>query len=110
MSKAGMKTYRREQHQRKRPIGPLALIFGGTLLLMGLVVFVILGRDRAGNAPPPGFQPQAEGPRVSVDQDSIDLGKRALGVPVEAVFHVQNVGNSDLKIQGVPQVEVKQGC
>lgn len=110
MSKSGMKTYRRSQHRRRRPIGPLALIVGGTLLLLGITAAVVLSRNTANSAPPPGFQPQAEGPRVTVDRDTIDLGRRPLDVPVEAVFRVRNVGSAPLHIQGEPQVEVVEGC
>ena len=110
MSKSGMKTYRPERHQRKRSVGPLALIVGGSLLLFGVVVFVILSRNAESSAPPPGFEPQAEGPRVSVDRDTIDFGKRPLDVPVDAVFTVKNVGSQDLQILGEPQIEVKEGC
>jgi hypothetical protein len=82
-------------------------------LLLGVVAAVLLSRNTASSAPPPGFQPQAQEhsvPRVSVDRDTIDLGQRPLDVPVEAVFHVQNVGNTTLQIQGEPQVEVVEGC
>lgn len=110
MAKSGKKTYRPSQQRRARPIGPLTLIVGGSLLLVGVVVFVIFSRNAASSAPPPGFQPQAQGPRVSVDRETIDLGRRPLDVPVEAVFYVTNVGSTELRIEGEPQVEVAKGC
>jgi hypothetical protein len=104
-----MKTYRREHHVRRRSIGPLALIFGGSLLLIAIVAFVLIGRG-TGSAIPADFQPQAEGPRISVDREMIDFGKRPLNIPVEATFRVRNVGSKDLHILNTPQMRVVEGC
>lgn len=110
MAKSGRKTYRAERHRRQRPIGPLALIAGGSLLLIAILAFTLVSRDAAVGGAPPGFTPQAEGPRIAVDREVIDFGKRPLDIPVEAVFRVRNVGSAPLRIQGAPQVEVVEGC
>jgi hypothetical protein len=104
-----MKTYRPEHHRRQRPIGPLALIFGGSLILVAIVAFVLIGRN-TGSGVPANFQPEAEGPRVSIDRQVIDFGKRPLNVPVEATFRVRNVGSQDLRILDTPQIQVLEGC
>ncbi len=110
MARSGKKTYRAERHRRRRPLGPLALIAGGSLFLIAILAFTLVGRNAAQSGAPPGFTPQAEGPRIAVDREVIDFGKRPLDIPVEAVFRVRNVGSAPLRIQGTPQVEVVEGC
>ncbi len=109
MAKSGKKTYRAER-RRRRPVGPLVLIASGGLLLVAILAFALVNRSATQSAPPPGFTPQAEGPRIAVDREVMDFGKRPLDIPVEAVFRVRNVGSAPLRIQGRPQVEVVEGC
>lgn len=108
MAKSGKKTYRAER--RRRPVGPLVLIASGGLLLVAILAFALVNRSATQSAPSPGFTPQAEGPRIAVDREVMDFGKRPLDIPVEAVFRVRNVGSAPLRIQGRPQVEVVEGC
>ena len=84
----------------------LAAVLG--ILLIGGGIWWATGR---GAAPPPAeFVPQAEGPRLAVDRTDIDLGVQPANRMVSAVFQVENVGSSTLRIQGEPIVELVEGC
>lgn len=50
------------------------------------------------------------GPRIVVQEESYDYGEVKLEDWVEAVFHVQNVGDAPLTIIGQPAVRTIEGC
>lgn len=54
-------------------------------------------------------QGAASGPKISVDEDSVDFGRVPLDKEVRKVFNVKNVGSETLQLRQV-QVKVLQGC
>ncbi len=84
---------------------PLYLI-GGALVLIIVGVFVLL---RGSSGPTKAIEVTGK-PKLTVDQDKIDLGKEPLGKTVSVSFELSNVGDKPLDLKGIPQVEVKQGC
>ena len=84
----------------------LVLLGVGLLLLVGGIGWGL--NERFGQAP--SFTPQANGPRLAVDRTDIDLGVQPANRMVSAVFRVENVGSSALRIQGEPIVELVEGC
>ncbi len=49
-------------------------------------------------------------PRLQIDRDQIDLGRRIFNQPIRAVFNIQNTGDGTLKLE-VPRVaNVLEGC
>jgi len=90
-----------------RPSWPILLAaILGVLLIAGGIWW---GVDR-GAAPPTDFVPQVEGPRLAVDRTDIDLGVQPLDRYVSATFQVKNVGDTTLRIQEEPYVELVEGC
>ncbi|MBC8253499.1 MAG: hypothetical protein H8E35_05665 [Ardenticatenia bacterium] len=84
----------------------LVLLGVGLLLLGGGIGWGL--NESFGQAP--SFTPQANGPRLTVDQDTIDLGVQPLDRYVSATFQVKNVGDATLRIQEEPYVELVEGC
>ena len=52
----------------------------------------------------------SSGPRVAVDTERIDYGDVAYNTQIRTIFNVKNVGDETLRILGVPQVELIEGC
>ncbi len=50
------------------------------------------------------------GPRLAVDRDFIDFGPVPFGRIVRARFHVRNVGDQPLHLEGPPEVVAVEGC
>ena len=91
----------------QRNILPFAA--GGALLviIIGVVLAATAGRGASGASSPA----QVTGrPKLAVDRQQIDFGKVPLDKPVKATFKLSNVGDQPLALQGIPVVEVKQGC
>ena len=86
---------------------PVLLVLGVGLLLLVSGIWRALGRAPG---PPANFIPQAEGPRLAVDRELIDLGLQPYGRRVSAVFRVKNVGGETLRILEEPPVELVEGC
>ena len=55
-------------------------------------------------------QPYQGGPRLAVDEDTYDYGKVKLEDWVEPVYHIKNVGDAPLSINGLPVVRTLAGC
>src|SRR5512135_3264295 len=91
--------------QKQKSSLPLYLI-GGALLLIIVGVFVLL----RGSSGPTRAIEVAGKPKLTVDQEKVDLGKVPLGKPVSVAFELSNVGDKPLELQGIPKVEVKEGC
>ena len=84
---------------------PLYLI-GGALVLIIVGVFVLL---RGSSGPTKAIEVSGK-PKLTVDQEKVDLGKQPLGKTVSVAFQLSNVGDKPLELKGIPQVEVKEGC
>jgi hypothetical protein len=50
------------------------------------------------------------GPRLQVDRDQIDLGRRIFNQPVRAAFNLKNIGDSALKLEVPRLANVLEGC
>lgn|SRR5574341_1694933 len=72
-------------------VGLIALVVAGVVLLAG-------GGGGGGT------------PQVLVEQDTFDYGDVLMNTPITTVFVVKNVGDGVLKIAGIPEVVVKEGC
>ena len=85
--------------------------------LIGLALVVLVGlavAACASNAAPKvdqgkAVQPYAGGPRLALEQRSIDYGKVQFNQQVSATFDAKNVGDRPLTIQKV-DVKTVQGC
>lgn len=75
------------------------LVIGGALLLLNQ------------NGTPRGYKPAfTGGPRVEVAQEVFDYGEVLVNTTIQTDFEIRNVGDQPLKIEGVPVVEVREGC
>lgn len=90
--------------QERKGFVPLLLI-GGALALILIGVFVLL----RGSGPTKAIEVAGK-PKLAVDGDKIDLGKVPLNKPVSVEFELSNVGDRPLELQGIPKVEVREGC
>jgi HYDIN/CFA65/VesB-like, Ig-like domain len=79
---------------------------GGALILIIVGVFVLL---RGSSTPSKAIEVTGK-PKLAVDQEKVDLGKQPLGKTVSVAFELSNVGDKPLQLQGIPKVEVKEGC
>ena len=91
-----------------RPARPVLALGAMAILLIALGVWWSTG----GSAPPAAESAtsQADGPRLAVQQDVVDLGTQPFDRRVSAAFDVRNVGSSPLRIQDEPVVEIVEGC
>ena len=90
--------------QKSKSSLPLFLI-GGALVLIIIGVFVLL----RGSGPSKAIEVTGK-PKLAVDTEKIDLGKVPLNKTVSVAFELSNVGDEPLQLQGIPKVEVKEGC
>jgi hypothetical protein len=57
------------------------------------------------------FKPEVSGaPKLTADQEKVDLGTLALGQTVDVKFEVTNTGDKPLNFTAAPYVQVVQGC
>lgn len=95
----------RHGRNRSRILWPLALVGGGVALLA--LAWIALSFA----TPASKVTPQVSGaPSLKVDQETIDLGERKLGVPVNVSFQLSNVGDRPLRFIAPPYVEIVEGC
>ncbi|MSP13191.1 MAG: hypothetical protein EXR62_09565 [Chloroflexi bacterium] len=87
-----------------------AFISLSLLLHMGKVIVVLVVGLLALSACSSAPQPTTGNPHLSVDRDSVDLGRIAFNQATQADFSVENTGAGSLQILGEPQVELVQGC
>lgn len=101
----------RKAHARRRPSRRpkwYVLVAGALgLLLVATGVWLSL-RPTAGSAPGPDSY--ADGPRLVVDRELIDLGVQPVDRLVTATFQLSNQGSGRLRILGEPAVELIEGC
>ena len=100
-----MSRSRRRRRRRKGEIRiPKRLMpfiaVGAVLLLAGTVALAIsTGKNSAGGSPD-----------LVIEQEVFDYGEVAFNTPIQTVFVLRNEGDAPLKIIGIPQVELKDGC
>ena len=95
---------RQELRQKLLKIIPLALL---AILAVAGIGYSVYTRTVKPSRPP---NAKIIGPRLQLDQESLDLGKRTLNVAIRAAFNVKNVGDDTLNL-GVPQaVTALEGC
>ena len=90
--------------QKSKRSLPLYLV-GGALVLIIVGVFVLLRGSGSSKA----IEVTGK-PKLAVDTEKIDLGKVLLNKTVSVAFELSNVGDEPLQLQGIPKVEVKEGC
>jgi flagellar basal body-associated protein FliL len=110
MSRKRRNGYSRAYAPKKKSISPVLIVIG--LLIFGVVLAIVLFSNRSGeSAGNSGATAQVTGaPRVSVVQDTIDLGTIKFDTTVQSVFKVRNVGDRNLMVLGEPRVELVEGC
>jgi hypothetical protein len=104
-SRSRVQNQRRKEQRNKRT---LALGLGGLglLLIVGAVVLL----TRKGDAPA-GFEPVFNGgPRVELSEDTYDYGYVQFNNQITTDVEMRNVGDEPLRIAGIPQVQVREGC
>jgi hypothetical protein len=85
------------------------------LLGIALIAFAGLALVACAGATAPkvdqgkSVQPYAGGPRLALEQRSVDYGKVQFDQPVKATFTARNVGDRPLTVQKV-DVKTVQGC
>jgi hypothetical protein len=100
-SRSRIKQHRRQQQEiriRKKWL-PLIVVAVGALLLGGAALLMTRGSAANGGTP-----------KLVVEQDAFDYGDVPLNTTITTTFVVRNEGSGPLKILGVPQVEVREGC
>ncbi len=80
------------------------VLIGAGVLLLTVVVFLAFGQSQ------PGSTVSAQGPRLEVDQMTVDYGQVKYNTPIQTVFKLHNIGDAPLVIQKKPQVELIEGC
>jgi len=94
------------KHSRKQPPPKRPRWRWATL---GLVVLVALGAGAfwwfSEAQDTPGGKP-----RLVLDREVVDLGNFPFGAQARVVFTLTNVGNSSLRLDDVPPVQVVKGC
>jgi hypothetical protein len=77
------------------------LMFGGALLLAAGIVFGLqrIGGDSDGGTP-----------ALAVDQEVIQYGDVKFNVPLTFAIKVTNTGDSTLRFEEEPYIEVREGC
>lgn len=102
--------------KRKKQSSPGGQKSHKTLLRLGVVVLtigVLMGGAALFLAPEQAaYVPEViGGPRIAVAQEQIDFGDVKVNKPVEAVFHIRNIGDEVLQfLDYEPLVELKDGC
>ncbi len=92
------------------PRSPWPFIVMGVGTLLIVVVGFLVWRS-SNSSPKASTPPEVTGSaKLSVDRDSIDFGKVALGQSVQAQFKLKDAGDQPLKIVGNPRVELVKGC
>lgn len=82
------------------------LVAGIALLLLaaGGIFFLLNGQSTRSSGS------TGTGPRFTVDQERIDLGKQPLGKTVHAEFKVKNTGDQVLVLDTSAPIQAVEGC
>ncbi len=85
---------------------PIALLVLGALAVTGMVLLIAQG-----DAPPADYIPKITGgPALKVDQPFFELGDMHFNTVANVTYLLRNVGDQQLRILEVPQVQVREGC
>ena len=106
-SRSRIKQHRKQQQEiriRKKWL-PLIVVAVGALLLGGAALLLTRGGGATDGSASGGGTP-----KLVVEQDAFDYGDVPLNTTITTTFVVRNEGSGPLKILGVPQVEVREGC
>ncbi len=98
---------RRAQLQRRNNLMhrlPILVVVIIALLAVGYSLFTRVYQS------PRGANAGVIGPRLQVDNEQIDLGRRIFNQPVRAVFTIKNVGDGTLNLSVPRVVTALKGC
>jgi hypothetical protein len=108
-----MSRSRSRQRSRKdafiipRKVLPIVAVAAGVVVI-GVAILLI---TTAGGSPDPNFAPQVTGaPKLVVDQPFYDLGDFHFNTTAQVTYTLSNVGDQQLRILELPQVQVVEGC
>ena len=105
---SGARIKRKNEQAGKSPWPFVVIAIGAVLIIL---VGFLAWRGSTSGAKAASAAPQVTGgPKLSVDRDSVDLGKVPLDQTVRAEFKLKNVGDRPLRILGEPRVELVKGC
>src|SRR3954470_18894925 len=86
------------------------LLWIGGLAVIALIAAVLLSQNRVSSEQAVWPTSVSGAPRVALAQELFDYGTVHYGKTVQTVFKMRNIGDQDLVINGIPQVEVAEGC
>ncbi len=98
---------RRGQQQRRQELPRRLAILAIVMIALFAAGYSVYTRVYQ---PPRGVNPGVIGPRVQVDKEQIDLGRRIFNQPVRAVFTITNVGDDTLNLSVPRVVTALKGC
>ncbi len=89
----------KKRRNQKKELPWLAVIIGGTLLIIvALVIAVNQDSDDGGT------------PSVAVEQQVIDYGEVSYNQPIDFTIKVTNTGDGTLRFTDSPSIEILEGC
>lgn len=102
----------KQQASKQQPASPprrfpLWAGVAGIVLVVSAAIFWFAWGAR----PTAPYTPEVTGgPSAQLDQTVFDYGDVKLGTTIKTLFRVKNVGDAQLAFQGVPRIEVREGC
>ena len=90
------KNKKKYKGQKQRSNVPWLIVALGGAVLLG-AAFLLASRNHGT-------------PSISVDQQKIDFGTQKFGTPLTFAIKVSNTGDSALRFQEQPYIEVLEGC
>ncbi len=98
-----------KRNARQSGLPPVAWLVG--LLLVAVGLFLVRGSLASANGGTASTPIQAIGkPKLTVDRDTIDLGRQQLDKIVKATFKLTDTGDKPLTVNGAPTVQAVKGC
>lgn len=95
---------RRKEHETKPRLWKTIPI-----LIIGILALLGAGMVAYGSFAPANVS-GANGPRLQVDREQVDLGDQHFGATVRATFKVTNTGDGSLSLNVAKIATVVQGC
>ena len=106
-----LRKYQRHLNYRPTHSKPTKrLLWIGGLVIVVVIAVVLLGQNRSSSEQVAWPTAVSGAPRVALAQELFDYGTVHYGNVVQTVFKMRNIGDQDLMIKGIPQVEVAEGC
>src|SRR4051812_11553560 len=106
-----LRKYQRQlKYHQARSKPAKRLLWIGGLAVIALIAVVLLGQSRSSSDEATWPTSISGAPRVALAQELFDYGTVHYGKTVQTVFKMRNIGDQDLVIKGIPQVEVAEGC